>query len=66
MGEVIRARGRAVAVGEMRIPEVEWADWHLSDHTGEGEEEKGAGGVEGGREDGGAIVETAQQEEKQV
>lgn len=29
--KVILARNGAVSVGEMRIPEVEWADWHLID-----------------------------------
>lgn len=29
--KVILARNGAVSVGEMRTPEVEWADWHLID-----------------------------------
>lgn len=47
--KVILARNGTVSVGEMRIPEVEWADWHLIDQRVQGEE--GEGGVEVARGD---------------
>lgn len=49
-------------VGERRIPEVEWVDWHLPDQVQEGEEgeeDKGEGGVESAWEHDSIVVETA-------
>lgn len=55
--KVIRARNRAVAVGERRIPEVEVSLWHLIDQRRKETREKKEVWKVAGWEDGHATVE---------